>query len=456
MSSRSCKLLHGVRTLEVNGYQMAYLERGQGEPLVLVHGSLSDCRAWEHQMDPFSASYHTFAVSLRHCFPEYWNGEGDKFSVRQHTEDLSAFIKKLNVGPVHIVSHSRGGDVALILAAKYPKLIRSMVLADPAPLNKMLPATPEVNEEINKRKEFVNRAMERLKSGDIDSGLEVFTDAVSAPGKWKKLPESIKQTRRDNVWSLKSLITDAQEEFYCDDAREIGVPVLLVTGDQSPRVYEMMHAALERCLKKHQKTIIKNASHRMFRENPEAFNSAVIDFLTKNMDTKKKPSDELNIQYAAVCGLYCRACSWFIATTEEPERLKRLATELNYSEEEGKCYGCRSGKRLPYCKSCKMFDCAARRGINFCSECEEYPCAELKQFQSAMPHRIELWKNLERIKSHGYKKWLSEVIERYICPQCETINSTYDQHCRKCGNEPSCQYVAKHNQVIEEYFNKKS
>lgn len=262
---------------------MAYLERGQGMPLMLVHGSLSDYRVWALQMESFSVGYQTIAVSLRHCYPECWDGEGDKLSVHQHADDLSVFVKKLNAGPVHLIAHSRGGDVALILAAKHPKLVRSMVLADPAPLNKILPATPEVNAEIEKRKKFVTAAVERLKQGDRNGGLEVFTDAVSAPGNWKKLPEFAKQIRRDNTWSLKSLVADALEEFYCKDAKKIEGPVLLVTGDKSPWLYEMMHAALQSCLKKHRKVTISNASHGMYRENPEAFNVAVIDFLTKNM-----------------------------------------------------------------------------------------------------------------------------------------------------------------------------
>ena len=155
---------------------------------------------------------------------------------------------------------------------------------------------------------------------------------------------------------------------------------------------------------------------------------------------------------AAVCGLYCEACSWFIATTEDPERLKRMAAQLHFSEEESKCYGCRSDKRLSYCEKCKMFACAAQRGVDFCSECEEYPCDVLKQFQSAMPHRIEFWDNLERIKSVGYKQWLKEIRENYACPQCGIINSTYDLKCRKCGEEPSCNYVAKHKQEIEQFL----
>jgi hypothetical protein len=163
-------------------------------------------------------------------------------------------------------------------------------------------------------------------------------------------------------------------------------------------------------------------------------------------------SRESDKKLAAVCGLYCEACTLFIATKEDPARLKGLAERFKISEEAMKCYGCRSDKRGPYCEICKMFDCAAERGIDFCIECTEYPCNDLKQFQSERPHRIELWDDLGRIGEIGYKNWLQEINENYTCPQCRSINSAYDLRCRKCGEEPSCTYVAKHKQAIEQFL----
>jgi len=99
-----------------------------------------------------------------------------------------------------------------------------------------------------------------------------------------------------------------------------------------------------------------------------------------------------------------------------------------------------------------MSACAKERGIDFCSECKDYPCEDLKQFQAAMPHRVELWGNLERIKTAGYKQWLREMRQNYACPHCQSINSAYDLKCRHCNSEPSCPYVAKHQQEIERYL----
>jgi hypothetical protein len=99
-----------------------------------------------------------------------------------------------------------------------------------------------------------------------------------------------------------------------------------------------------------------------------------------------------------------------------------------------------------------MYACAAERGIDFCGECEEYPCEELKQFQSAKAHRIELWGNLERIRAVGYEQWLTEKRRHYTCPRCGAINTAYDPQCRKCGKDPSCRYVAEHRQEIEQFL----
>jgi Protein of unknown function (DUF3795) len=171
--------------------------------------------------------------------------------------------------------------------------------------------------------------------------------------------------------------------------------------------------------------------------------------IVKGEDIEVSPS---NKKLSAVCGLYCEACTLFIATIEDPKRLKDLAARLGLSEDAIKCYGCRSDKRWPYCEKCTMFACAAGRGIDFCSQCREYPCEDLKKFQAAMPHRIELWNDLERIKAIGYEQWLREIRAHYSCPQCDTINSAYDIKCRKCGGEPSCEYVGRHRQAIEQYF----
>ena len=63
-----------MKTLRVNDYDMSYLELGEGPPLVCVHGSLNDFRAWSGGLGGLSAGRRLIVPSLRHYFPERWGG----------------------------------------------------------------------------------------------------------------------------------------------------------------------------------------------------------------------------------------------------------------------------------------------------------------------------------------------------------------------------------------------
>jgi hypothetical protein len=170
------------------------------------------------------------------------------------------------------------------------------------------------------------------------------------------------------------------------------------------------------------------------------------------MDSERTGYGIPDIKLSAVCGLFCPACTVFIGSMEEPNRLKALSERFGAEVETMECHGCRSDKRGLYCnKACKMTKCAAEKGVDFCGQCSEYPCTELKAFQSQMPHRIELWESQERIKAVGFEKWYMEMIEQYSCPDCHTINSAYDRACRNCGTAPSSNYVKMHENEVSKF-----
>jgi esterase len=127
---RTWPLPPGVSAVRVNGYDMAYVEKGTGAPVVLIHGAMNDFRYFSQTMDAFAARYQTIAVSLRHYYPEPWDGKGSTFSVKQHVADVAAFIRERKLGPVHLVGHSRGGTIALYVATLHPELVRSQVFAE--------------------------------------------------------------------------------------------------------------------------------------------------------------------------------------------------------------------------------------------------------------------------------------------------------------------------------------
>jgi hypothetical protein len=151
---------------------------------------------------------------------------------------------------------------------------------------------------------------------------------------------------------------------------------------------------------------------------------------------------------AAVCGLFCSSCTFFIGTHEDPARLEFMAGRFGMPAEKLQCDGCRSERRLFYCSDCHMSACAKERGLAFCGACADYPCETLQAFVAERPHRADIYKDLPRIAEIGGYAWVAEVTARYSCPECGTLNSAYDLVCRTCGRDPSNAFVAAHREQI--------
>jgi pimeloyl-ACP methyl ester carboxylesterase len=268
-----------MHVLRANGHDMAYVEQGKGPPLLLLHGAMCDHRYWAPQMEAFSRRYRIIAVSLRHFWPERWDGVGDDFTIRQHTEDVAVFVMALGAGPVHLVGHSRGGHVAFRVAQHFPDRVRALVLAEPGgTLDASLDTTPP-RPDVPAGLDTFGQAAERIRSGDIEGGLALFVDTVSGPGAWEALTERAKGVMRDNAYTLLGQVREHRPPFSRADAEAIRAPTLLVGAERSPRVYACILEALERCIREVRRVTIPGTSHPMNHGNPEAFNRAVLDFL---------------------------------------------------------------------------------------------------------------------------------------------------------------------------------
>lgn len=269
-----------LKTARVNGYDLAYVDAGVGEPVVLVHGSLCDYRYWTLQMRDFAARFRTIAPSLRHFYPEKWDGAGDDFSIRQHRDDVIALIEQLGIAPVHLVGHSRGGHVAFRVAQRRPDLIRRLVLSEPG--GSLDPAMSARADEVNRRFEpgsFQTRAEAKVRAGDIDGGLEIFLDAVSGPGSWERTPPLGKQFTRDNAMTLLGQIHETREPFSLEAAAAIKAPTLLVLGGASPPMFDLIITALAAAIPDASRVTIAGATHTMNVLKPQDYNAAVLGFL---------------------------------------------------------------------------------------------------------------------------------------------------------------------------------
>src|SRR5438105_13971827 len=139
------------KKITINGTELHYIEEGQGDPVVFVHGGLGDYRTWRPQMEAFAERYHAIAYSRRAHYPNEMPPDYTSASLMLHMEDLAALIQKLELAPTYIVANSYGAFISLYLALHYPRLVRAMALAEPPvhPLLKRLPGGVEMYEEFD-------------------------------------------------------------------------------------------------------------------------------------------------------------------------------------------------------------------------------------------------------------------------------------------------------------------
>jgi pimeloyl-ACP methyl ester carboxylesterase len=270
-----------MQTLHVNGYDMAYLDVGEAQgtpPLVCVHGSLNDFRIWGCVLGLLTKKHRLICVSLRHFFPEHWDGKGDTYSIAQHVDDVIAFIGKLDAGPVDLLGHSRGGHICFRVAQRRPNLLRRLILAEPGG---ELDATldPDYRRGPSPLLARFTIAANKIASGDIDGGLEYFVDALEGPGRWQRLPPLMKQGLIDNATTLIGQVRDGRPGFSKADAESIAMPTLFIGGEKTKGLLPKVLHTLAAHVPNSKVAMIPNTTHPMFEQAPQAFSDIVLDFL---------------------------------------------------------------------------------------------------------------------------------------------------------------------------------
>ena len=124
-----------MKHLRANGLDFAYLEKGSGPLVILLHGFPDTARTWEHQMSALAdAGYRAVAPYLRGYFPTDipFDGFYDKATL---VNDVAGLIRQLGDGqPVHLVGQDWGAIISYAVLAAFPELIRrAVVMAVPHP-----------------------------------------------------------------------------------------------------------------------------------------------------------------------------------------------------------------------------------------------------------------------------------------------------------------------------------
>jgi pimeloyl-ACP methyl ester carboxylesterase len=118
------------RFLEVDGVRLHYIERGAGDPLVLLHGNGSMIQDFESSgLIELAAKEHRVIVFDRPGFGHSDRPRNIMWTPDAQAELMKHALERLGVSHALVLGHSWGASVAVALALKYPGLVRGLVLA---------------------------------------------------------------------------------------------------------------------------------------------------------------------------------------------------------------------------------------------------------------------------------------------------------------------------------------
>lgn len=261
---------HRMSYFEHQGCQLHYQDRGQGEPVLLVHGLGSSIQDWEFQMPHLLQQRRVLAIDLR------GHGRSGKpretYSMEGFAADVAALIEHLGLPNVHLVGISMGGMVGFQLGVDRPELLRSLTVVNCGPEVKI--------RTLSDRWQLAKRwSLSRVLSmRAIGKGLGrlLFPRPEQAELRSRIEQRWTENDKRAYLASLDAIIGWGVRERLA----AITCPTLVVTADRdytpvaSKEAYvgELSNARL---------VVIENSRHATPMDQPERFNALLDDFLAQ-------------------------------------------------------------------------------------------------------------------------------------------------------------------------------
>ncbi len=256
------------------------LERGEGTPVVLLHGVGGDHTVWDLEIPALAEEFRTIAPDLR-GHGQSAVPEGSEFSFREFEQDLRQLLGQRELDSAHFVGLSAGALLALQFALHDPERVRSLVLfAAAARIDNHTRAVGQSWTETLESEGFepyIRRlAMDLFAPDWLENHME-FVDRLRDSQRGRD--------RRGSVgWSRAMMTFDLRAQVG-----RLRCPTLLVHGMED-RVVDVSHARLLRqAIPGAEVRLLPNAGHMIPIEAPEAATDAIRGWIRRQEQPSVAP-----------------------------------------------------------------------------------------------------------------------------------------------------------------------
>lgn len=259
----------------LNDFHMYYVKKGEGIPVVFIHGLGSNHKIWSHQISSLKKQFTVLAADNRyHGLSTKDVSHFQEYEIEQLAKDWIGLLKSQMDRKVYIVGLSMGSAIALSVSLECPELVSGLILLEP---------WASCDDEHRSRLE--NWIEMLTNEWNVKHFAEVLAQYYFSPSFIRDSPERIKAY--EEIRKEQSLFVNLQDCKAClsFDIRErlrlkkIKVPTALLYGELDILIPPYHSRLLKREIPNIVEFRIKDCGHMPFIECSEDFNRMLIQFV---------------------------------------------------------------------------------------------------------------------------------------------------------------------------------
>ncbi len=271
------------RTIDANGNTIFYVVKGEGKPLILIHGYGAGIWLWEKQIDILSQRYRVYALDL------LGHGFSDRpriaYTPETYIHSFTDFMDAIGVEKATLIGNSMGGGLAWSVAGLFPDRVEKLILIDCIP--------PDVLDQVRNDSFKALVAVERFPfllylafaNRNRDSIRWILQECVT--DKTLITPKTVDRHYqlsriRGTTWSRYSTFRNAKDAVRLKEyLSRIDRPTLLIWGEEDLLLPPSVGEGLQRAIAGSTLQVIEKSGHIPMWETPEKVNPFIVAFLSE-------------------------------------------------------------------------------------------------------------------------------------------------------------------------------
>ncbi len=253
-----------MQKVNVDGINIAYTRRGQGAPLVLLHGYPLDHTIWDAVAPLLAGDFDVIMPDLR-GFGQSDVMEADD-SIVDYTSDIAGLLTHLRIGKAYVAGHSMGGYVALAFARMYEERLSGLAMV-----------SSQMAADTQERKAGRYATAEQVMNEGVQSVVDGMTPKLSADAAIQDFVRAV-MGRQPPVGVASALRAMAGRPDSSDIFKAFPFPVVIVHGDADQLIPVERGQEMKDALPSSHYVELRGVGHMPMMEDPKGVSEALHAF----------------------------------------------------------------------------------------------------------------------------------------------------------------------------------